>query len=95
MLAALKLRCKPSGTIAHSLIMVIKAISGIEDEALHVFNLYFPGATLLLNTYNAVAAAEKLADKANKGILIVTKFCLNLGDLVILFQKMRSLFPIH
>lgn len=52
--------------MAHSLIMVIKAVWGIEDEALHVFNLYFPRATLLLNTYNGVAAAEKLADKANK-----------------------------
>ncbi|YAI82940.1 MAG: nicotinate phosphoribosyltransferase [cyanobacterium endosymbiont of Rhopalodia sterrenbergii] len=92
-LAALKLGCKPSGTMAHSLIMAIKAISGNEDEAFYAFSRYFPGATLLLDTYDAVAAAERLAGKVNKGTLNVTGVRLDSGDLVTLSQKVRSLLP--
>lgn len=92
-LAALKLGRNPSGTMAHSLVMAIKAISGSEDEAFNAFSRYFPGATLLIDTYDTVAAAERLAQKVRTGTMNVTGVRLDSGDLVDLSQKVRSLLP--
>ncbi len=92
-LAALKLGCKPGGTMAHSLVMAIKAVSGSEDEAFHAFSRYFPGATLLIDTYDTVAAAQRLADKVRNGTFDLAGVRLDSGDLVELSQKVRSLLP--
>jgi nicotinate phosphoribosyltransferase len=88
-LAALKLGRKPSGTMAHSLIMAVGAIEGGEDEAFAAFDRYFPGATLLIDTYDTVAAAERLAisGKPVAGVRIDS------GDLVTLSRKVRQLLP--
>lgn len=92
-LAALKLGRKPSGTMAHSLVMAIKAISGSEDEAFAAFGRYFPQATLLIDTYDTIAAAERLAECVRSGKMDVGGVRLDSGDLVELSQKVRSLLP--
>jgi nicotinate phosphoribosyltransferase len=92
-LAALKLGRKPSGTMAHALVMAIKAVSGSEDEAFSAFHRYFPAAVLLIDTYDTVEAAQRLAEAVKAGTMTVTGVRLDSGDLVTLSQKVRSLFP--
>ncbi len=92
-LAALQLGRKPSGTMAHSLVMAFKAVLGSEDEAFAAFHHYFPGATLLIDTYDTVAAAERLAKQVREGKLEVTSVRLDSGDLVELSKKVRALLP--
>jgi nicotinate phosphoribosyltransferase len=90
---ALKLGQKPSGTMAHALIMAIKATSGSEDEAFTAFSRYFPSASLLIDTYDTVAAAERLAEKVKSGKMEVAGVRLDSGDLIELSQKVRSYLP--
>ena len=89
-LAALQLGQKPQGTMAHSLVMAFKGLSGSEDEAFKAFHTYFPTATLLIDTYDTVAAAERLSQQE---AIEVRGVRLDSGDLVILSQKVRSLLP--
>jgi nicotinate phosphoribosyltransferase len=92
-LAALKLGQQPSGTMAHSLVMAISALSGNEDEAFKAFERYFPNAPLLIDTYDTITAAEGLAARIKTGDRQVTGVRLDSGDLVKLSQKVRSLLP--
>lgn len=92
-LAALQLGEKPAGTMAHALVMAIKAIEGTEDDAFEAFSRYFPNAPLLIDTYDTEAAAQRLAEKVNKGEMQLTGVRLDSGDLVKLSQKVRSLLP--
>jgi len=92
-LAALKLGRKPSGTMAHALVMAISAISGSEQEAFTAFYRYFGGSPLLIDTYDTVAAAEVLAQRVKLGEIEVSGVRLDSGDLVELSQKVRSLLP--
>ena len=89
-LAALRLGQKPQGTMAHSLVMAFKGLSGSEDEAFKAFHTYFPTATLLIDTYDTVAAAERLSQQE---AIEVRGVRLDSGDLVTLSQKVRSLLP--
>ena len=91
-LAALKLGQKPKGTMAHSLVMGFSALSGSEDEAFEAFLRYFPNGTLLIDTYDTVAAAQRLAKQAQDGMKM-SGVRLDSGDLVELSQKVRSLLP--
>lgn len=92
-LAALKLGRKPSGTMAHALVMAISVLSGSEQEAFTAFYRYFNGSTLLIDTYDTVAAAQGLAERVKAGEIEVTGVRLDSGDLVTLSQKVRSLLP--
>lgn len=92
-LAALRLGQKPSGTMAHSLVMALSALEGSEDDAFTAFHRYFPKAALLIDTYDTVAAAERLADQAKAGTADVTAVRLDSGDLADLSKKVRSLLP--
>lgn len=92
-LAALKLGEKPAGTMAHALVMAIKAIEGNEDEAFSAFARYFPHAALLIDTYDTVAAAERLAEKVKQGKIHLAGVRLDSGDLAELSQQVRSLLP--
>lgn len=92
-LAALKLNQKPAGTMAHALVMALGAIAGSEAKAFAAFHKYFPGAPLLIDTYDTIAAAEMLAAKISKGEIELTGVRLDSGDLVMLSQKVRSLLP--
>jgi nicotinate phosphoribosyltransferase len=92
-LAALKLGIKPSGTMAHALVMAIGAISGSEDDAFTAFHHYFPKASLLIDTYDTIDAAVRLAEKISKGEIEVRGVRIDSGNLVELSQKVRSLLP--
>ncbi len=92
-LAALKLGREPVGTMAHSLVMAVGALEGGEDEAFAAFHRYFPGATLLIDTYNTVEAAQRLAEKVKQGEMQLKGVRLDSGDLVQLSQQVRSLLP--
>ncbi|MEO1590651.1 MAG: nicotinate phosphoribosyltransferase [Cyanobacteria bacterium J06632_22] len=88
-LAALKLGQKPVGTMAHALVMAIAAIEGTEDDAFEAFHRYFPGAPLLIDTYDTVAAAQRLAQR-DTGLAGVR---LDSGDLAVLSRQVRSHLP--
>lgn len=92
-LAALQLGEQPSGTMAHALVMALSALEGSEDKAFTAFNQYFPGAPLLIDTYDTVAAAKKLALKVKSGAIKLTGVRLDSGDLVSLSKQVRSLLP--
>lgn len=91
--AAFKLGCQPSGTMAHSLVMAIGALTGSEDDAFTAFRRYFPQAPLLIDTYDPLAAARRLADRTRTGEQTVTGVRIDSGDLVALSQQVRSLLP--
>jgi nicotinate phosphoribosyltransferase len=92
-LAALQLGEKPSGTMAHALVMALSALEGSEEQAFTAFHQYFPGAPLLIDTYDTVRAAEKLAEKVNSGKMELSGVRLDSGDLVSLSKQVRSLLP--
>ncbi|WP_413167181.1 nicotinate phosphoribosyltransferase [Capilliphycus salinus ALCB114379] len=92
-LAALKLGREPVGTMAHSLVMALGALEGGEDEAFAAFNRHFPGSTLLIDTYNTVEAARRLAEKIQQGEMNVKGVRLDSGDLAKLSKEVRSLLP--
>lgn len=92
-LAALKLGEAPSGTMAHSLVMGIGALAGTEDDAFRAFSRYFPTAPLLIDTYDTVEAAERLAKMMHSENLEVTGVRLDSGDLAALSQAVRKCLP--
>ena len=89
-LAALKLGRKPVGTMAHALVMAISALEGSETDAFEAFHRYFPGAALLIDTYDTVAAAKLLGQQANASLAGVR---IDSGDLVTLSQQVRQELP--
>ncbi|MEA5581429.1 nicotinate phosphoribosyltransferase [Nodularia harveyana UHCC-0300] len=92
-LAALQLGEQPSGTMAHALVMALSAMTGSEEQAFTAFHRYFPGAPLLIDTYDTMAAAEHLAAKVNGGEMELAGVRLDSGDLVSLSKQVRSLLP--
>jgi nicotinate phosphoribosyltransferase len=92
-LAALQLGQTPSGTMAHALIMALAALEGSEDEAFQAFHRYFPAATLLIDTYDSIAAAERLAAQVASGKISINAVRLDSGDLVTQSQQIQQLLP--
>jgi nicotinate phosphoribosyltransferase len=92
-LAAIQLGQTPTGTMAHALVMAIAAVEGSEDDAFEAFQRYFPGAALLIDTYDTVAAAERLAAQVQRGETQVAAVRLDSGDLVALSRAVRSHLP--
>lgn len=92
-LAAVQLKQKPSGTMAHALVMALAATQGSEAQAFTAFHRYFPGAPLLIDTYDTIAAAQRLAERVNSGEMQLAGVRLDSGDLAALSQKVRSLLP--
>lgn len=92
-LAALKLGQKPSGTMAHALVMALAATQGSEEQAFTAFHRYFPGAPLLIDTYDTLAAAQLLSERVRSGEMELAGVRLDSGDLVSLSQQVRSLLP--
>ena len=92
-LAALQLGQKPVGTMAHALVMAIAATAGSEVEAFHAFHRYFPKATLLIDTYDTLAAARQLAELRQQGRTALAGVRLDSGDLAVLSQQVRELLP--
>ncbi|HEY9647763.1 MAG TPA: nicotinate phosphoribosyltransferase, partial [Chroococcidiopsis sp.] len=92
-LAALQLGYKPGGTMAHALVMALSALEGNEDQAFIAFHRYFPNAALLIDTYDPVDAAQRLAERVGSGDLELSGVRLDSGDLVTLSNTVRSLLP--
>ncbi|MBE9184661.1 nicotinate phosphoribosyltransferase [Microcoleus sp. LEGE 07076] len=92
-LAALKLGRKPVGTMAHALVMAVAALEGSENQAFAAFHRCFPGAPLLIDTYDTVAAARMLADRVNSGEMQLEGVRLDSGDLAALSREVRSILP--
>jgi nicotinate phosphoribosyltransferase len=92
-LAALKLDRYPSGTMAHALVMALSAMQGSEKQAFTAFHRYFPGAPLLIDTYDTIAAATALAEQLRAGTIQLAGVRLDSGDLVPLSQQVRQLLP--
>lgn len=91
-LAALKLGRKPVGTMAHALVMAISALEGSEDDSFAAFHRYFPGAPLLIDTYDTVAAAERLGKQVESGMAL-QGVRIDSGDLVAGSKAVRSHLP--
>ena len=91
-LAALKLGEQPQGTMAHALVMAIAATKD-ENEAFKAFHNYFPQASLLIDTYDTIAAAKELQKQIDAGKMSVTGVRIDSGDLVELSQRVRSCLP--
>ena len=92
-LAALKLGCQPSGTMAHALVMAINAIEGSEQAAFRAFHRYFPGAPLLIDTYDPIQAATELAKQVAAGEIELSGIRLDSGDLVSLSKQIAEILP--
>ncbi len=92
-LAALQLGRQPSGTMAQSLVMALTTITGSETQAFTAFHRCFPKASLLIDTYDTIAAARKLAQKVQTGEIQLAGIRLDSGDLVVLSQQVRALLP--
>jgi nicotinate phosphoribosyltransferase len=92
-LAALKLGCQPSGTMAHALVMAISAIEGSEQAAFRAFHRYFPGAPLLIDTYDPIAAATELAKQVAAGDIELSGIRIDSGDLVSLSKQIAEILP--
>jgi nicotinate phosphoribosyltransferase len=92
-LAALQLGGKPSGTMAHALVMALSALEGSEDQAFAAFHRYFPGAALLIDTYDPVAATQRLAGQVNAGNLKLNAVRIDSGDLVDLSRQIHQQLP--
>jgi nicotinate phosphoribosyltransferase len=88
-LAALQLGRNPSGTMAHALVMALTALEGSEDQAFAAFRRSFPQGALLIDTYDAIAAARRLADQGQA----VPAIRLDSGDLLAQAKTIRELLP--
>jgi nicotinate phosphoribosyltransferase len=92
-LAAAKLGVNPVGTMAHALVMAVGTLEGSEDEAFQAFHRYFPAAPLLIDTYDTVLAAERLAQNIQAGKTTLSGVRLDSGDLVALSKTVYDLLP--
>ncbi|MGF1577533.1 MAG: nicotinate phosphoribosyltransferase [Cyanophyceae cyanobacterium] len=95
-LAALKLGRKPSGTMAHSLVMALATMSEDEPHAFQSFQRYFPQSALLIDTYDPIQGARTAAElmKTNQtlggelgGVRIDS------GDLEQLSREVQQILP--
>jgi nicotinate phosphoribosyltransferase len=73
--------------------MALGAMQGSEAQAFTAFHRYFPGAPLLIDTYDTIAAAQLLSERVRSGEMELAGVRLDSGDLVALSQQVRSLLP--
>jgi nicotinate phosphoribosyltransferase len=92
-LASLKFGYQPSGTMAHSLVMALSAIAGSEMEAFTAYHRYFPGAPLLIDTYDPIVAAHQLAERIQSEKMELAGVRIDSGDFVALSQQVHELLP--
>jgi nicotinate phosphoribosyltransferase len=73
--------------------MALAATEGSEADAFTAFHRYFPGAPLLIDTYDTIAAAQLLSTKLQAGELNLAGVRIDSGDLATLSQQVRQLLP--
>jgi nicotinate phosphoribosyltransferase len=91
-LAAQKLGRQPTGTMAHALVMALSA-KGTEAQAFTAFHRHFPGAPLLIDTYDTIAAARELSAYLRDGTQSLAGVRIDSGELLSLSQQVRDLLP--
>ncbi|MCP1676921.1 nicotinate phosphoribosyltransferase [Natronocella acetinitrilica] len=87
-LGALRYGMQASGTMAHSFIQAHHD----EEEAFRLYARLYPGTTLLLDTYDTLAAADKVIRLARDEGLDIGAVRLDSGDLGALARQVRSRF---
>jgi nicotinate phosphoribosyltransferase len=92
-LAALKLGKKPSGTMAHALVMALSATAGGETQAFSAFHQVFPDSPLLIDTYDTIAAAHNLAAKVKAGEMQVSAVRIDSGDIAAISKQIKTILP--
>jgi nicotinate phosphoribosyltransferase len=92
-LAALKLGRKPSGTMAHALVMALNATEGSESQAFTAFHQVFPDSSLLIDTFDTIAAARNLAEKVKSGEMQVKGIRIDSGDIAVVSQQVKAILP--
>jgi nicotinate phosphoribosyltransferase len=92
-LAALKLGRKPSGTMAHALVMALNATEGSEAQAFSAFHQVFPNSSLLIDTFDTIAAAKDLAEKVKSGEMQVKGVRIDSGDIATISKEVKALLP--
>ena len=79
--------------MAHALVMAINAIEGSEQAAFRAFHRYFPGAPLLIDTYDPIQAATELAKQVAAGEIEQSGIRLDSGDLASLSKQIAEILP--
>ncbi|PZO44150.1 MAG: nicotinate phosphoribosyltransferase [Pseudanabaena frigida] len=92
-LAALKLGRQPSGTMAHALVMALNATEGSEAQAFSAFHQVFPNSSLLIDTFDTIAAARNLAEKVKSGEMQVKGVRIDSGDIAAVSKEVKALLP--
>ncbi|MEI6329833.1 MAG: nicotinate phosphoribosyltransferase [Pseudanabaena sp. ELA645] len=92
-LAALKLGRQPSGTMAHALVMALNATEGSEAQAFTAFHQVFPDSSLLIDTFDTIAAARNLAEKVKSGEMQVKGIRIDSGDIAVVSQQVKAILP--
>lgn len=92
-LAALKLGRKPSGTMAHALVMALNATEGSESQAFTAFHQVFPNSSLLIDTFDTIAAAHNLAEKVKSGEMQVNGIRIDSGDIASVSKEVKAILP--
>ncbi|MEM9245956.1 MAG: nicotinate phosphoribosyltransferase [Cyanobacteria bacterium P01_F01_bin.153] len=92
-LAAQQLGQLPKGTMAHALVMAITSQQGSELGAFQAFHRAFPGAPLLVDTFDTITAVDTLAAEVAAGQMTVPGVRLDSGDLVALSKAVRLRLP--
>ena len=92
-LAALKLGRQPSGTMAHALVMALNATEGSESQAFTAFHQVFPDSSLLIDTFDTIAAARNLAEKVKSGEMQVKGIRIDSGDIAVVSQQVKAILP--
>ncbi len=92
-LAALKLGFLPSGTMAHALVMALNATEGSEAQAFTAFHQVFPNSSLLIDTFDTIAAARNLSEKVKSGEMQVKGVRIDSGDIATLSKEIKALLP--
>lgn len=92
-LASLKLGRQPSGTMAHSLVMALSVTEGSESQAFSAFHQVFPNSSLLIDTFDTIAAARNLAEKVKSGEMQVKGVRIDSGDIVTVSKEVKAILP--
>ncbi|NUN65991.1 nicotinate phosphoribosyltransferase [Pseudanabaena biceps] len=92
-LAALKLGRQPSGTMAHALVMALNATEGSESQAFTAFHQVFPNSSLLIDTFDTIAAAHNLAEKVKSGEMQVKGIRIDSGDIASVSKEVKEILP--